>query len=263
MTLRPIDEHCAVLSEALVELGYWSDVSEWLMAGASIESVEVDSAKFDRSGGMCNDYGYGDAKDALFKLFVQAFSVFSLVWGALEATLDAMNLPPHPDRAKRGKISDACYFLHKEFESRTVCLGLKEEIESFRRNARECLGFDRVESRYLMGRDFGIPAIGLFIVYELRNQFAHGSLVFPTPNEEYKPESAHHSLVSHATRIVLMQLQMLVIAHSNHSTDLGEYFWYESEDDEDGCNTPLSVALGTLQFSCSEEAPQLLLFPYW
>ncbi|MGT2460374.1 hypothetical protein ACU4GI_47775 [Cupriavidus basilensis] len=120
MKLLPLDKHCARLSEALTELLYWNEVSDWLRLASSIETVEVNTAKYDRVF-MCDDHGYGEARDLLLRQFVEDFSVFSLVWGALEGMLDRLKLPPQPSR--KGKISDACFHLKSEFRSKTFCLG--------------------------------------------------------------------------------------------------------------------------------------------
>lgn len=237
MTLLQLDEHCARLSEAILELLYWDEVSEWLTVASSIETVEVNTAKYDRAL-MCDDHGYGEARDILVRQFVEDFSVFSLVWGALEGMLDRLKLPPQPSR--KGKISAACFHLKNEFRSKTTCLGLREELQSFLLTAQRCIGFASVRNRYVRGQEFGEAGIGLHVVYELRNQFAHGSVVFPRPDADNKPASGHQTLTKHATRIVLLQIQMLLIAHLKHSEHMDEYFWY-SED-----QVPLSTAVLSL-----------------
>lgn len=84
---------------------------EWLRLGAAIEKVEINTVQHDRSGCMCNDYGYGEAQDLLLRQFVEEFSVFSMIWGTLEAALDIMKLPQHSDKSQRGKISDVGFHL--------------------------------------------------------------------------------------------------------------------------------------------------------
>jgi hypothetical protein len=258
MNLRPIDEHCARLAEAVSGLTGCVNAYEWLLAGAAIESVQINSTKHDWRLVFESDWHYAEAQGTLLERFIEAFSVFSMVWGALEAVLDMLNLPPHPDKTRRGKISDACYHLHNEYKSRSITLGLREEVQSFIRCANACLGFDSVEARYFNGRDLGHAAIGLYIIYELRNQFAHGSMALPLPDEDFNVDYRSVSLVTHATRITLIQIQMLLLAHFKYSEERGEYWWF------DGCawydDVPLSVALTTLHVALDEESPQLRLF---
>lgn len=217
-----------------MDLLCWDEVSDWLTVASSIETVEVNTAKYDRPF-MCDDHGYGEARDILLRQFVEDFSMFGLVWGALEGMLDHLKLLPRPNR--KGKISAACLHLKSEFRSKTTCLGLREELQSFLLTAQRCLGFDRVWRRYVRGQEFGEAGIGLHVVYELRNQFAHGSVVFPRPDVDNKPTSGHQTLTKHATRIVLLQIQMLLISHLKHSEHVDEYFWYSDD------HVPLSTAV--------------------
>lgn len=118
-------------------------------------------------------------------------------------------------RSKRGKIRDAAYYLQHHFRDGQEVVGLSQEVGLFSTAARACLGLAAVEARLSEVGDFGGAGIGLYAVYELRNQFAHGSLEFPEPDEENRPISDHDSMVSHAGRIALIQLQMLLLAHLN------------------------------------------------
>lgn len=84
---------------------------------------------------------------------------------------------------------------------------------------------NRVQTRYALGRAFGDAGVGLYIVYELRNQFAPGSHVLQQPDEENRPNrpiSPHQTLVRQATRITLLQIQMLVTCHLEHCDKVGE-----------------------------------------
>lgn len=237
MKLLPIDQHCVRLSEAVMDVVGWFTVGDWLRLGAAIERVEINTWKNDRFGPLCNDYGYDEARDVLLRQFVEDFTVFSMVWGSLEAMLDSMMLPPHPDKSQRGKISNACFYLSHQSTKQSQCLGLTEEVQVFRQTAERCLGLDRVRTRFDAGRSFSEASIGLYVVYELRNQFAHGRVSFPHPDAENRPISPHRRLVKHATRIVLTQIQMLVDCHLRHCDMPGYYSWYGEND------VPLSTAL--------------------
>lgn len=144
--------------------------------------------------------------------------------------------------AKRGRIREACYYLREKFSSHSAPVGLDEELSRFRAAASECLGSERVERRFKEELAFGSQGIGLYAVYELRNEFAHGSLAFPMPDEENRPISEHSTMVQSASRIVLLQLQMLLLVCSNDaevgafeiSCDFGGF------DDEDA---PLDTTL--------------------
>lgn len=195
-------------------------VFDWLLVAGSVVSVEVDTIRHDPSYGWCAPADeYREARDVLLRRFVHDFSVFSLTWGAVESAIDVIEPPAHPDKSKRGKIRDACHLLRTAFDCRASVPQLADEVLSFREAAQRCIGLGAVEMRFAHS-DIGTPGIGLFAVYELRNRFAHGSLVFPVPDGENRPISEHGSMVQHATRIVLLELQMLLLAYFGESSHL-------------------------------------------
>lgn len=99
-----------------------------------------------------------------------------------------------------------------------------------------------MERRFDEEPEFGSQAIGLYAVYELRNDFAHGSLQFPMPDEENQPVSEHSTMVQSASRIVLLHLQMLVLAFSGEAKinvpNIGFHLNRFEEED-----VPLNLAL--------------------
>jgi hypothetical protein len=102
---------------------------------------------------------------------------------------------------------------------------IAEEVDAFRSSASACFGYESVETRFSAADDVGLAGLGLFVVYELRNSFAHGSLVFPMQDEENCPISKHSDLVDHATRIALLTLQMQLLAHFDESEEKVYFPW--------------------------------------
>jgi hypothetical protein len=210
-------EHAANIANVLtlrVNPSVWFGVCDWLMVAASVGKVELNTSKFNQSYGYCSSADeYDDAREELLRRFVQEYSVFSFVWGALEAAISLIKPARHAVRSKRGKIRDAAYYLRHHFRDRQEIVGLSQEVGLFSTAARACLGSAAVDARLSEVGEFGGAGVGLYAVYELRNQFAHGSLEFPEPDEENRPISDHASMVAHAGRIALIQLQMLLLAH--------------------------------------------------
>ncbi len=215
--LVDLKDHCSRLVEILgaSELAYeWKNVAEWLQLAAAI-NIEINIIQFDQGFGYCSHADqYSMAREELMRRFVSEFSRFNFVWGSLESCLNNIKPPKHPDKSKQGKISNACYYLQEYFKLKPTLSFLGEEFSAFRLAASSCFGYESVEKRFDLSRGAGC---GLFTVYELRNLFAHGSLRFPEPNDENQPISDHQHMVSHATRIVLLSMQMLLLAYFKHS----------------------------------------------
>lgn len=258
----PLDEHAIGLVDILVRWPGpedWEAVAEWLAVAGSIDRVSLSSAKLNPSFGYCSQADEFDmAREELLTGFVRDLTLFSFCWGAIEAALRIIDPPRQASAAKKGRIREACYFLREKFSSHSAVVGLDEELARFRTAARECLGPDRVERRFLEEIEFGSQGVGLYAVYELRNDFAHGSLNFPMPDEQNKPISEHSAMVQSASRIVLLQLQMLLLAFSGEAKinvpSVG--FHLNGFDDED---VPLNLALRSCHLADATNEFQLPL----
>jgi hypothetical protein len=260
--LAPFDEHATGLMNILVRWPGQEDlglVAEWLAVAGSLDQVRLDTTKLNPNFGWCSQADEFDAsREELLTSFVRELTLLSFCWGALEATLKIIDPPRQAAPGKRGRIREACYLLRDSFTSHTALVGLDQEVSRFRSAAGECLGIDRVEGRFSAEPELGTQAIGLYAVYELRNDFAHGSLVFPMPDEENRPISEHATMIQSASRIVLMQLQMLLLAFSDESTvnvpSLG--FHLQGFEEED---VPLNLALRSCHLADATNEFQLPL----
>lgn len=260
--LIDLKTHCSRLVGILGEtelVDEWEHVADWLQLAAAIESVEVNTIQFQGGFGYCSAADeYSMAREKLLNEFVLQLSRFSFVWGALECCLNKIKPPAHPNQVKRGKISNACHYLSVYFEQKPPPLHLAREIESFRVAASQCYGFASVEKRFAASGTVGWPGNGLYMVYELRNLFAHGSLRFPEPDEENQPISDHRAMILHATRVVLISIQMLLLAHFRHS-ELPIPFTFS--DDFEREHIELWLAVSGCHLESGNEALQLPLLP--
>lgn len=258
--LLPLHKHAAQLVELLTlreNPMAWFGVCEWLQVAASVEAVALNTSRFKSSYGWCSSADeYDDAREELLRRFVHEYSIFSFIWGAIESALTLISPPKHPIKSKRGKIRDAAYYLRTAFEARAEVTGLTQEVTHFCEAARSCLGPKAVDARLAELSEFGAAGIGLYVVYELRNQFAHGAINFPEPDEENRPISDHQSMVSHASRVVLLQLQMLLLAHlqpHDEPVDFGRQLGAGSKE------VPLYTALRACHLERTDDFFQLSL----
>jgi hypothetical protein len=230
MLLLPLSVHSANLSRILREpkLGCeWASVAEWLQIVASVKSVDLDIIQYDSGFGNCfYPDEYALSCEELLKHFVTRITIFNFAWGALESFINIIKPPKNPEKSKRGKIRDACYLMKLFFHAKQMLPFLLEETACFRFSAQKCFGHQNVEMLFKDTSSIGLPGIGLFCVYELRNSFAHGSLSFPQPDEENSPLSSHNCImVDHATRVVLISLQMLLLAYFKDSEQPISFAW--------------------------------------
>ena len=258
--LLPLHNHAARIAEVLAlreNPTEWFSVCEWLQVASSVEAVTVNTRKFNTSFSWCSSANeFDDAREDLLRKFVQEYSIFSFVWGAVESAITLIGPPKHSDKAKRGKIRDAAYYLQSAFDDRAEVRGLSQEIGSFCAAARACLGTKAVDKRLDEIGEFGGAGIGLYVVYELRNQFAHGAIQFPEPDKENRPISEHQLMVSQASRVALLQLQMLLLAHLHPKDEPVTFGRALSAGSEE---VPLYTALRTCHLEPTDEIFQLSL----
>jgi hypothetical protein len=226
--LKPLNRHCSDLCTILEYANQmvWTEVAEWLHVAASVKSVEVDTIQYDEGFGWCSHADeFAMSQETLLSEFVAQLTVFSFVWGGLESALPRLNIPSHPDKSKRGKIANACRHISRNYTNRIEILQYHEEVSLFRATLTGCHGYDKIDTRFAAVSEIGISGLGLYAVYVLRNKFAHGSLGFPLPDEENRPISGHVKLIAHATRIVLLSLQMLFEIYYKSSKRIIEFSW--------------------------------------
>ena len=257
----PLDTHCAALAHLLTtteDWQKWDRVYDWLLVAASVGAIELTTTQHSQAYGWCSSADeFDDARNTLLKRFVEEYSVFSLIWSAMEACLTSMHLPKNPDKSKRGKIRDACGRLRRYFTNRHIVKGLSNEVDAFRFAAQQCLGLDAVDRRFSEVSEIGHAGIGLYAVYELRNSFAHGSLALPMPDEENRPISSHEVMIRHASRIVLLELQMLFLSYFPDLRMQVAFDWHPESELDEG---PLWLALRTCHLTEAECGYQLSLF---
>lgn len=212
----PLDEHIAILSDIIMstdDVNKWSNVYEWLNIAASIESVSLDTLKFDHSRGWCESaYDYDIARDELLQIFTTHLAIFNFVWGGLESTIEIVKPPESPNKKLRGKISNTCSLLGK-FNHENSIPELINEVQTFKSLASRCYGYEDIEKRFHAILHYYDSGIGLYAVYTLRNLFSHGSMIFPQPDGNNRPICIENELVICATRIVLLSMQLLLIHH--------------------------------------------------
>lgn len=241
----PLRLHAVQLARCLNEApcDSWGSVSEWLSLAGSVGSVQVDTTQNNPNFGYCSSADRFElAREELLREFVSGLTVFMFIWGALEAAIDVVKPPKAARPAESGKIADTCRYLARSFEFRVSIPELGAETAEFLRAAACCPGYEKIKLQPGTLKQVGLAGSGLQVVYKVRNLFAHGALSFPLPDDENRPLSGHSQMVAHGTRVVLLSVQMLALAHTDESD---EPIRWEDEDGE-----PHELPLSSVLRSC-------------
>lgn len=262
--IKSIGEHCHSLVRLLNELQDFDDYShivDWLHVSAGINAVGFDTSYLDPGLDYCSGAArYESNRDQILESMVHQLSIFSFVWGSLESLLNSLDYPALPGRPKNGKIREACWYLKNRFEPKPLIYPYLEQLGSFYEQIREEQMREILSKGEILPKldeETGFSGLGLAMVYKLRNEFAHGSLSMPLPDEENEPQFLERNVIACATRIVLLSIQMLIAAKYK---DLGITIDHGWEGGNFQRELPLDEALRTLHFTKPKNRAQLELF---
>ncbi|WP_281628855.1 hypothetical protein [Vibrio sp. St2] len=224
--MKSFQKHCAELVQFFGSLadyrGYEGaeNVSTWLNLAACIKSIDYDTSYFDPGAGVCGMADeWGERQSILQKKIITELTRFQCCWSSLEAAVDSF---VHMENPPRGKINQLCAFLKENYLSNETPLGyldLTDYIQQ-RVNASENEQplFRQVDN---MPNFLSKHGYGVYCVYKLRNEIAHGA--FNIPVDSGNGDNGVLADIIASSRIVLLTLHMLMIAR--YPEDYIEVFW--------------------------------------
>lgn len=194
-----------------------ASVLEWLKLSSSVDAVTIDTTKYDDCLAYCGKaWDYEEAKSELMSSLTAELVRFHFAWGALESLL--AEFVPQANIKKFGKINALCGYLKSSKLEGLLPNGyldecdhlyeLMQEIGQYKKNNALALPEKGKQSR----KDhIDITGVGVYSVYMVRNNFAHGSMTFPEPEDYGEGAKSNKELIVVSTRIVLMTMIMLLI----------------------------------------------------
>ena len=240
--LLTTSEHASALATFLDQTegpSMWMDVKEWLIVASGIGSVTLDTRQFDDNIGWCRFADeFMEARDRLLQDYVTELTRFTYCWAALECAVDAIDPPSAP---RRGKINSACCYITENSQSANGVCYYTELLYDFRQRLVECRE-QRVLCRFDSPSFVSINSQALYVIYRVRNQFAHAELTLPLPDSNNKPRSPYIPLVQLASRLTLMSIQHLVgAAHKKYA-----HTWEATLEDGEEVEHEFHAFLNTL-----------------
>lgn len=212
--LISLNDHCERLS-LILQYNFISEKSaNWLRVAYGVKSIDYDGMLRDSSFTMCRpSYEYESSKRKVHNDIVNEMVRFNIIWSGLEYLLTDLTLEKCPH--KKGKVNSASYFL-----SNNSLLEL-DEYDMFLEELLRIIPL--IEDKRLAQKIKNLPewlsveGKGLFIVYKIRNMFAHGDFLFPESKEYDEMGEVNHEdkLINVASRIVLLSIQMLLFSHNS------------------------------------------------
>lgn len=241
--LISLSEHCYILSQLLKELPYnqqnqqeeqqeeslfsWSSASNWLDIAASIETVELNTTRFDETVQWCETtWHYESKRSNLLANFTTRLTVFNFVWGCLETVIKIIapggfNYELARQIGIKGDMIDrAIYYLKMEIVPFHRIPLYDDLLADFRLLIKKHANYSKLEKQFKENEMISLAGLGIYIIRMVRNDFAHGSARIPTPDDWgedgtsfSEAETIYLDLIDISSRIVLLTIQMLLLAY--------------------------------------------------
>lgn len=224
--LIDIQEHCFRLGQFLGELDPFDFMLsiEWLDIAAGVESVKVVTGKHDDCLMYCGiALGYEDKRSELLSYLTTKLTIFNFVWGSFESIAKAIGLsrlPRHLNRSRNSIVDKAIWFLKQNYSQKPHIAFYDDELYRLRKLIEKNEYYKNYSNEFKLLNFCELNGLGLHVVRMLRNELAHGSAKMPTPDDWKRgstdlllSEHRHLELIDACTRILLLTIQMLLLAH--------------------------------------------------
>jgi hypothetical protein len=121
---------------------------------------------------------------------------------------------------KRGPnlIDNLLFYLKEHYEPRKTIEGYDQTLNQLKEKISEHPDHSQWLSAFNRPPHVGVSGIGAHVVRVIRNNFAHGDIMLPIPEDWESPdlvrnERLHGEVIQVSSRIVLFTIQMLLLAY--------------------------------------------------
>lgn len=215
--LIDIQTHCFRLRELLSELHRFAFLSatDWLNIASGIESVTVNTSKYDNDIIYCSSAcDFEEKRSELLSLLTTRLTVFNFVWGSFESVTKIFL----PEKQRKMVVDPTIRFLKKHYCSEPTLAFYRDQLYTLYKYLENHGIYKKYCTEFRLKNRDDLHGLGLHVVRKIRNELAHGSPEMPLPDDWGEkasnllpPEHRHLELVDTCTRILLFTIQMLLL----------------------------------------------------
>lgn len=201
----------------------WIHMSDWLLLASGISNIDISTTKFDSS--VIWDSGvmeYEDLRSEILTQLTKELTIFNYIWGSLETLIDD-NISKEAINTF-GKINATTGWLKKNYKYKPVngYIELVDELKKLLIETNYCkdkLDFKYIYKKYCYKSHVNLIGFGLFLVYKIRNKFAHGATEMPYVNDDiyenndidkYIHDLKERKIIELSSKITLLSIQMIL-----------------------------------------------------
>lgn len=207
---KPLQEHCSDLALILNQTKF-NESYDWLMIASGIKKIDFTWNRFDKTSQKewCRPaYEYDLAKENVTNSYVNELTIFNYIWSAFECVCK-VTFTKNQIR-KIGKVGCVTNLVREEKYFPILYFNHFEEIFND--------SFKKIKNQKVFNFKNNNFNNTIEIIYKLRNQFAHGDLIFPEHPEyssDFKRPELLFDFISNCSRIVLLYIQAIAIYKDN------------------------------------------------
>lgn len=222
----------------------WARVTDWLLVAGGIKNVELDREVLNEAGYQyCRPvFEFEEAQNEVQAAMVKQLTIFSFLWGSLESTINIISPQQAPGRS--GKINSACYYIMQNLPATLIFQLYPDFLRHLEKLIRTVHEYDDLVEHFNSQAHVDERGQGIYVIYKIRNRFAHGSLILPSAGGDIK-NNPDKMIIHTSSHIVVITIQMLISAFLQNSTfDVT----FGTEEDEDVEALDIHYLLRTLHF---------------
>jgi hypothetical protein len=204
--LKDLQEHCSDLALIINQVGY-NELHDWLMIASSINNIDITWNQFDKTSQRewCRPAYESDlSKENITKPYIKELTIFNYIWGGLESASN--KIFTKSQIKKYGKVN--CIRNLNSKPNNLPLYGIECEKRIF---FNLLIINKRGKLIELRNKDYQNE---LDIIYEVRNQLAHGSTLFPDQDyffiNQLHPKHLY-GFINTCSRLVLFFIQAIIM----------------------------------------------------
>jgi len=242
-----ITEHCTLLCNVIRDVDFLYPIepnenrrieqaTEWLLNAAMIDKVSL-LPDPNNTSMMCRPaWEYEEANAKLKEDYITALTRFHFIFLAFETLIKLL----YRKKSNMGSPLKTQIYIKNYFPSLICPNEYTCKLYSLRKFVLRSCFLDDLSTAFRQqdSKTFR-PSAGIKIVNELRNTFAHGSFIFPEPDDwrllDNKTSSSYElQCIRTSSRLTLMTIQFLLLAYSKernfYTFDIYDTPSYKPED---------------------------------
>lgn len=193
-------------------------VADWLEMASAVRDVSVDFNYYDDTSYCGTAYDFQKERSGVIATVSTALTTFQYIWNAFELFSKCLEISNLPNGLKDGRpsfVDNVQFFIKERFDSQFInkMIFYSDTVDQLRSETSE-LSFHDFTDFFEMNAYTNQIGIGIQVVRQIRNLFAHGAIHAPQSENHSWDKYIDGKVIDLSSRIVLLTIQALILSYS-------------------------------------------------